>query len=111
MFQPLMPAIFRLYMDLSSSYTTDTSCGVFLGVGKGFVWDRDLGCISGGCVVWNSIITYSCIISSYTYDGAHYITLVFLVVYGIYMLSLGCYVHSLCLLIFFNLENCIMVCI
>jgi len=31
--------------------------GVFLGVGNGFVWDRDLVCVSGGCMVWNSIIS------------------------------------------------------
>ena len=31
--------------------------GVFLGVGKGVVWDRELVCVSGGCVVWNSIIS------------------------------------------------------
>ena len=41
MFRLLMLAIFRLYMDLSSSYTTDTIdtvyVGCFLGVGKGFV--------------------------------------------------------------------------
>ena len=30
---------------------------VFLGVGKGFVWDRDLVCVSGGCVVWNSTVS------------------------------------------------------
>jgi len=30
---------------------------VFLGVGKGFPWDRDLVCVSGGCMVWNSIIS------------------------------------------------------
>jgi hypothetical protein len=54
-FRPLMLAIFRLYVDLPSSYTTDkTYVGCFLGVGKGFVWDRDLVCVSGG--VWNSII-------------------------------------------------------
>jgi len=41
-------------MDLPSSYTT---CGVFfLGVGKGvFVGPRSR-CVSGGCMVWNSII-------------------------------------------------------
>jgi len=31
--------------------------GVLLGLGKGFVWDRDLVCVSGGCKVWNSIIS------------------------------------------------------
>jgi len=36
-------------MDLSSSYTTGaTYVGCFLGVGKVFVWDRDLVCVSGG---------------------------------------------------------------
>ena len=30
--------------------------GCFLGVGKGSVWDRDLVCVSGGCMVWNIII-------------------------------------------------------
>jgi len=35
MFRPLMLAIFRLYMDLSSSYTTYVGC-FFGGVGKGF---------------------------------------------------------------------------
>jgi len=45
-------------MDLSSSYSTDTTiAGCFLGVGKRFVWDRDLVCVSGGCMVWNSIIS------------------------------------------------------
>ena len=58
MFRLLMLAIFRLYMDLSSSYTTDTTyVGCFLGVGKGFVWDRDLVCVSGGCMVWKSSIS------------------------------------------------------
>jgi len=57
MFRPLMLTIFRLYMDLSSSYTTDkTYVGCFfLGVGKEFAWDRDLFYVSGG--VWNSIIS------------------------------------------------------
>jgi len=32
--------------------------GVFLDVGKGFVWDRDLVCVSGGCMVWNSIMWF-----------------------------------------------------
>ena len=36
---------------------------VFLGVGKGFVWDRGLVCVSGGCVVWNISLVYSCFIS------------------------------------------------
>ena len=59
MFWPLMLAIFRLYMDLSCSYTTDITYiwGVILGVEKVFVWDRDLVCVSGGCMVWNSIIS------------------------------------------------------
>jgi len=59
MFRPLMLAIFRLYMDLSSSYVRDTTCGVFLFYvwGKWFVWDRDLACVSGGCVVWNVLST------------------------------------------------------
>ena len=53
MFRPLMLAIFRLYMDLPSTYTTCVGC--FLGVGKGsFWWDRDLICVNGGCMVWNS---------------------------------------------------------
>ena len=31
--------------------------GVFLGCGeRGFLWDRDPVCVSGGCMVWNSII-------------------------------------------------------
>jgi len=55
MFWPLMLAIFRLYMDLSSSYICHI-CGVFLlGVGKGFVWDRNLICVS--CMVWNIIVS------------------------------------------------------
>jgi len=59
MFRPLMQAIFRLYMDLSSNlYNRYNVCGVFfLGVGKGFVWNRDLVCVSGGCVFCNSIIS------------------------------------------------------
>ena len=59
MFRPLMLAIFRLYMNLSSTYTTDTThvgC-FFLGVGKGFGWDRDPVRVSGGCMVWNSTIS------------------------------------------------------
>ena len=47
-------------MDLSSNCTTNATyvrCFFFLGVGKGFVWDRDLVCVSGGCMVWNSIIS------------------------------------------------------
>jgi len=35
MFRPLMLAIFRLYMNLSSSYTACVGC--FWGVGKGLV--------------------------------------------------------------------------
>jgi len=57
MLRPLMFAIFRLHMDLSSSYTTYVGC--FLGgcMGKVFFWwDRDLLCVSGGCTVWNNII-------------------------------------------------------
>jgi len=55
MFRPLMLAIFRLYMDLSSNYTTYVGC--FLGCGeRGILWDRDLVCVSGGCAVWNSIV-------------------------------------------------------
>jgi len=58
MFRPLMLAIFKLYLDLLSSYSTDTTyVGFFLGVGKGFVWDRDLVCVSGDCMVRNSIIS------------------------------------------------------
>jgi len=53
-----MLVIFRLYMNLSSSYKQiQHKWGVFLGVGKGFVWDRDLVCVSGGCMVWNNIIS------------------------------------------------------
>jgi len=56
MFRPLMLVIFRLYMDLSSSYTTDaTYVGCFLRVGNVFVWDRDLVCVSGGWMVWNRL--------------------------------------------------------
>ena len=57
MFRPLMLTILRLYMDLSSSYTTDTTymCGVCLGVVKGFVWVRDRVCVSCRCIMWNSI--------------------------------------------------------
>jgi len=29
--------------------------GVFLVVEKGFVWDRGFVCVSGWCMVWNSI--------------------------------------------------------
>ena len=88
MFRPLMVAISRLYMDLSSTYTTDTTyVGCFLGVGKGSVWDRDLLCVSGGCMIWNSIISlfmpyfylrlawdsttankYSCVLTIYTHN-------------------------------------------
>jgi len=56
MFRPLILAIFRLNIDLSSSCTTGTTyvgCFFFGGVGKRFVWDRDLVCVSGGCMVWN----------------------------------------------------------
>ena len=58
MFRPLMLAIFRLYMNLTSSYTACVWC--FWGVrGRGyFLWDRDLVCVSGGCMVWNSVISY-----------------------------------------------------
>ena len=61
-------------------------CGVFLCAGKGFVWDRDHVCVSGGCMVWNSIISlfipyfqlclewdstitnkYSCVLTIYTH--------------------------------------------
>jgi len=42
MFRPIMLATFRLYKDLSSIYTTDTTyVACFLGVGKGFVSDRE----------------------------------------------------------------------
>ena len=32
--------------------------GCFLGCGEGviFLWDRDLFCVSGGCMVWSSVI-------------------------------------------------------
>ena len=53
MFRPLILAIFRLYMDLTSSYTTYVGC-FFRVWGRGFLWDRNLVCISGGCMVWNS---------------------------------------------------------
>jgi len=59
MFRPLMLVIFRLYMDLSSSNTTDTAdktyVGCFIRCGNGFVRDRYFVCASGGCIVWNSI--------------------------------------------------------
>ena len=66
MFRPLVLAIFRLYMDLSSSYTTYV--GRFLESGERgffFVWDRNLVCVSGVCVVWDSIISYPCLSFSY----------------------------------------------
>ena len=58
-FRPLILAIFRLYMDLSSSSTTYVGC--FLGCGeRGFLWDGDLVCVSGGYMVWNNIIVVFC---------------------------------------------------
>ena len=59
MFRPLMLAIFRLYMYLSSSYTTDTTCvGCVFGCGEGVcVGPRSRFCVSGGRMVWNSIIS------------------------------------------------------
>jgi len=66
MLLPLMLAIFRLYMNLSSSYTACVGC-FFWGVwGRGyFVWDRNFVCVSGGCMVWNIINTYSFLNLSY----------------------------------------------
>ena len=65
MFRLLMLAIFRLYMNLSSNYTTYVGC--FLGSGERvfFVWDRGLFCVSGGCMVWKTIISYSCFLTIY----------------------------------------------
>jgi len=56
MFRPLFLAIFRLYMNLSSSFYS--RCGVFFRVwGRGyFVCDRDLVCVSGGCIVHSLIL-------------------------------------------------------
>jgi len=57
MFRPLMLVIFRLYMGLWSSYTKIQSMWGVFRCGKGFVWDRDLVFVSGGCMVWNSTIS------------------------------------------------------
>ena len=72
----------------------------FLGVGKGFVWDRDLVCVSGGCMVWNISLVYSCLVSSYIWNGIHYI--ISLVICGICVLSLGCYVSLLSVTFIFS---------
>ena len=56
MFRPSMLALIRLYMDLSSSYTTDTTYVVFFRCGEGVcVGPRSF--VNGGCMVWNSIIS------------------------------------------------------
>jgi len=73
MFQPLMLAIYRLCMDLSSSYTTDTiyvEC--FLGVSKGFVWGTEISFVSvvGACTHHWHIYTYHIVfgkLSAYSY--------------------------------------------
>ena len=46
MFRPLMLAIFRLYMDLSSSYTTYVGCFFWGGVGKGVFCGTELSFVS-----------------------------------------------------------------
>jgi len=57
MFWPLMLAIFRLYMNLLSSYTACVGC--ILGSGEGVILcGTEISCVSGGCMVWNIIISY-----------------------------------------------------